>query len=122
MPFAVTNEGPEEKLMDMRAADLTAIEKLHRADIAATLTQDPNDLTNLWSDDSVNLGFSGPPVTGIKALGEACEKFRVEHPNFQVLKYAPEIQEIQIVEEWAIEVGDFGGTYRHTGCLQRTVR
>lgn len=50
---------------DTHAADLAAIEKLHRADVEATLTQDPSYLTKLWSDDGVNLGFP-TPVVGIK--------------------------------------------------------
>jgi hypothetical protein len=45
-------------------------------------------------------------------MGDAYVKFRVEHPDFLVLNYAPNIKEIQIVDEWAIEVGDFGATYQ----------
>ncbi len=97
---------------DTHAADLAAIEKLHRADIAATLTQDLSALTLLWSDDAVNLGFPGPPVVGIKAMKEAYEKFRADYPDFQVLKYAPDIKDVQIAEGWAMEVGDFAGTYK----------
>jgi ketosteroid isomerase-like protein len=93
------------------AADLAAIEKLHRADVEATLTQDATALTILWSDDAVNLGFPTPAV-GIKSIHEAYEKFRAQHPDFKVLKYAPEIKDVQIADGWAIEVGDFGGTYR----------
>ncbi len=95
-----------------RAADLAAIEKLHRADIEATLTQDPSALTALWSGDAVNLGFPGPPVVGIKAMKEAYEKFRAEYPEFQVLKYAPKFKDIQISDGWAIEVIYGESTYR----------
>jgi ketosteroid isomerase-like protein len=98
--------------MDTRAADLAAIEKLDRADIAATLTQDPSALTTLWSDDAVNLGFPGPPVVGIKAMKEAYEKFRAANADFKVLKYAPEIMDVQIADGWAIEVGYFAATYQ----------
>jgi uncharacterized protein (TIGR02246 family) len=99
---------------ETRAADLTAIEKLHRADVEATLTQDPSALTVLWSDDGVNLGFPGAPVVGIKAIGEAYAKFRTEYPEFKVLRYAPDIKEIQIVEGWAIEWGYTEATYKMT--------
>jgi len=44
---------------DAHAADLAAIERLHRADIEAALTQDPSLLINLWSDDCVKLGLPG---------------------------------------------------------------
>ena len=97
---------------DTHAVDLAAIDKLHNADTECTLTQDPNCLTSLWSDDGINLGFPGPPVVGIKAMREAYAKFRAEHPDFQVLKYAPEIKDVQIADGWAIEVGDFAATYR----------
>ena len=97
---------------DPRASDLAAIEKLHKADEECTLTQDPACLTSLWSDDGINLGFPGPPVVGIKAMGEAYAKFRADHPDFQVLKYATDITKVQIVEGWAIEVGYTEATYK----------
>ncbi len=99
---------------DTHAADLAAIEKLHRADEEATLSQDPIALTDLWSDDGINLGFPGPPVVGTKAMREAYEKFKAAYPDFQVLKYAPEYQNMQtaVVDEWAIEVGYIDATYK----------
>jgi uncharacterized protein (TIGR02246 family) len=97
---------------DTRAADLAAIEKLDRADMEATERQDPSSLTNLWSEDGVNLGFPGPPLVGLKAMQEGYEKFRADHPDFQVLKYASDIKDVQIADGWAIEVGYFEGTYK----------
>jgi len=91
---------------------LAAIEKLHKADVVATLTQDPSALTSLWSDDAVNLGFPGPPVVGIKAMKEAYEKFRADYPDFKVLKYAPDAKDVQIVDGWAIEVISGESTYK----------
>ncbi len=94
------------------AADLAAIEKLHRADVAATLTQDPAALTTLWSDDGVSLGFPGQPVVGIKALGAAYAQFRAGYPDFHVIKYAPNIKDIQVADGWAIEVIYGESTYK----------
>jgi uncharacterized protein (TIGR02246 family) len=88
---------------DTHAADLAAIEKLHRADIDATLTQNPNQLIDLWSDDCVKLGVPGPAIVGKKGIQEVYEKFRADHPDFKVLKYAPEIQDVQVADGWAIE-------------------
>ena len=88
---------------DTHAADLAAIERLHRADIEATMTQDPNQLINLWSDDCVKLGVPGPAIVGKKGMHEVYEKFRADHPDFRVLKYAPEIQDVQVADGWAIE-------------------
>jgi uncharacterized protein (TIGR02246 family) len=97
---------------DTHAADLAAIEKLHRADVDATLTQDPSLLINLWSDDSVKLGVPGPAIVGKKGMQEVYEKFRAEHPDFKVLKYAPEIQDIQVVDGWAIEWVYYEATFK----------
>ena len=93
-------------------ADLAAIEKLHQADIDATLTQDLNALTTLWSDEAVNLGFPGPPVVGIKAMKEAYEKFKVDYPEFKVLRYVNVTKEVQIADDWAIELSDSEATYK----------
>jgi uncharacterized protein (TIGR02246 family) len=97
---------------DTHAVDLAAIAKLHEADVAATLTQDPAALTTLWSDDGVNLGFPGQPVVGISALREAYAKFRAGYPDFQVLHYAPNIKDIQVADGWAIEVIYGESTYK----------
>ena len=99
---------------DTRSVDLAAISKLYKADEECTLTQDPKCLTTLWSDDGINLGFPGPPVVGIKDMGEAYAKFRAQYPEFQVLKYAPDYKTMQtaIVDEWAIEVGYTDATFK----------
>ncbi|HMD07803.1 MAG TPA: nuclear transport factor 2 family protein [Candidatus Acidoferrum sp.] len=97
---------------DPHAADLAAIEKLHKSDVAATLTQDPASLTSLWSDDGVNLGAAGTPVVGIKAMKEMYEQFRAGNPDFKVLNYVSDIKEIQIAGDWALEVGNVQATYK----------
>lgn len=97
---------------DTHAADLAAIEKLHKADVDATMTQDLSALTTLWSDDAINLGFPGSPVVGIKAMKEAYEKFQAEHPDFKVLKYANDVRDVQILDCWAIEVGYSEATFK----------
>ncbi len=115
LALGMAKEAPHRKFgaSDARATDLAGIEKLHKADVAATLTQDPGALTELWSDDGVNLQFPGGPVMGIKALGDAYAKTRADYPEFKVLKYAPTITDVQIVDGgWAIESGRFEATYR----------
>jgi uncharacterized protein (TIGR02246 family) len=104
------SEGLNEK--DTRAADLAGIEKLHKADVDATLTQDPAALTILWSEDGVKLDLPGQPVRGIPALKELYEKFRAGHPEFKVLKYAPVIKDVQIADGWAMEIVDFDATFK----------
>jgi uncharacterized protein (TIGR02246 family) len=97
---------------EARSADLAAIRKLHQADIDATMTQDLNALTTLWSDDAVNLGFPGPSVVGIKAMREAYEKFKKDYPEFQVLRYANEMKQVQTADGWAIEMSDSEATFK----------
>jgi uncharacterized protein (TIGR02246 family) len=97
---------------DRHAADLAAIEKLHRADVEATLTQDASLLINLWSDDCVKLGIPGPAIVGKKAMQEVYEKFRADHPDFQVLKYAPDYKDVQVADGWAIEWVYYEATYK----------
>jgi hypothetical protein len=99
---------------DAHRADLAAIDKLHKADEACTLTQDPACLTALWSDDGVKVDVPGGPVVGIKALGEMYAKFRAQYPEFKMLKYAPDYKDMQtaIVDGWAIEVGGTAATYK----------
>jgi uncharacterized iron-regulated protein len=97
-----------------RAADVAAIEKLHRADEKCTLTQDPKCLTALWSEDGIDLGFPSPPAVGIKAMADAYAQFRADYPEFEVLKYAPDYKDMQtaIVDRWAIEVGYIEAIYK----------
>jgi len=96
---------------DTHAADLAAIEKLHKADIRATLAQNLTAMNSLWSEDAVKLDAPGSPVVGLKALREMYEKSLADCPDFKVLKYSPVITEVQIVDGWAIEVGTVEATY-----------
>jgi hypothetical protein len=100
------------KPVDTLSTDRAGIEKLRHADIEATLTQDSNALTILWSDDGVNLQGPAGPVVGLKALNEFYAKFRTEHPEFKVLKYSPEFKDLQIMDGWAIESVDANGTFK----------
>jgi uncharacterized protein (TIGR02246 family) len=109
--FARSAKGTVQR-KDTQAADLAAIEKLHRADIEATLTQDRATLINLWSDDCVKLGVPGPAIVGKKAIQEVYDKFRTNYPDFKVLKYAPEVQDVQVADGWAIEWVYYDATFK----------
>lgn len=105
-------ELPAHQTNRARAADLAAIEKLHREDIEATLTQDPSLLMNLWSEDGVNLAVPGPAVVGKRTIQGVYEKFRAEYPGFKVLRFVPEFKEVQIVDGWAFEWGYIETDYK----------
>jgi ketosteroid isomerase-like protein len=96
---------------DTHAADLAAIEKLHQKDIEVTLSQDPKGLIEVWAEDGVRLNPGTPAVVGKQAIEADNEKFRVQYPGFKVLKYAPHIEDVQIADGGAIEVGDVEAAY-----------
>ena len=45
-------------------------------------------------------------------MQEVLEKFRADYPDFKVLKYAPEIQDVQVVDGWAIEWVYYEATFK----------
>lgn len=97
---------------DTRAADLAAIEKLHKADVEATLKQDPIYLDQLWSDDCIKVDGPNGPVIGLKAMKEMYAKVKTDYPEFKVLQYTNDVTDVQIVANWAIEVGYSEATYQ----------
>jgi len=93
-----------------RAADLAAIEKFHRQDIAATLSRDPGALTELWTDDAVRLGPGVPAEVGKQAIRASNERWSAR-PGLKVLTYVPETKDLTILDGWAVEWGYFAGSY-----------
>jgi uncharacterized protein (TIGR02246 family) len=94
-----------------RAEDLAGIEELHRQDVAATLSGDPAALANLFTSDAVLLEPGSPAVIGKSAILAENGREKASHPGFREWSYTPEIQDIQIVDDWAIEWGDFDAIY-----------
>ncbi len=83
------------------------IEKLHKADIAATVARDVDALTALWDDDAVLLQPGTPPVSGKKAFHDFMEQALVKSPSVQVVKYVPDIRDVQVAGNVAYEWGYF---------------
>ena len=94
----------------LRQADLAGIEKLHKQEIAATLSRDPVALTDLWTDDAVRLSQDRPPEIGKKAIRESNERWSVR-PGVKVLSYVPETKDLTILKGWAVEWGYITGLY-----------
>ena len=92
--------------------DLAAIAKLNEQDIEVTLSQDPQGLIDVWSDDGVRINEGSPPVVGKQAIGAENEKVHAQYPEFKVSKYTTEITKVQIADGWAIEVGNVEAIYR----------
>jgi uncharacterized protein (TIGR02246 family) len=88
---------------DTRTADLAAIEKLHQQDIAATLSQDPKGLIDIWSDDAVRFNPAGLPAVGKQAIQAENEEVHAQFPGFKVLSYTPKYSDIKIKDGLACE-------------------
>ena len=93
-----------------RAADLAAIEKAHRQDIAATLSRDPVALTDLWTDDAVRLSPGQPAEVGKQAI-RARNGRGAARPGFKVLTYVPGTNDLTIFDGWAVEWRYFTASY-----------
>lgn len=92
--------------------DMRAIEKLHRQDVAATLSGDPAALAELFTDDAVRLEQGDEAVIGKQAIRAADERSRASHPKGRIVSYVPEIRDITVTDGWAFEWGYFTGSYK----------
>ena len=92
-----------------RDADRAAIEKLHQQDIAATLSRDPEALTDLWTDDAIRLGPGQPAEVGKQAIRESNERWSTL--PIKMLTFVPEIKDLAIWDGWAVQWGYFTGSY-----------
>jgi ketosteroid isomerase-like protein len=90
--------------------DMAGIEKLRQQDIAATLSRDPVSLTDLWTDDAVRLSPGQPAEIGKQAIRESNERWSAR-PGFKVLSYVPGTRDLTMLDGWAVEWGDFTGSY-----------
>src|SRR5438093_3538048 len=89
---------------------MAGIEKLRQQDIAATLSRDPVALTDLFNDDAVRLSPGRPAEVGKKAIRESNERWS-DRPGFKVLSYIPETRDLTMLDGWAVEWGNFTGSY-----------
>jgi hypothetical protein len=110
--FARSARTAAQDRSDAHGADLAAIAKLNQQDIEVTLSQAPQGLIDIWSDDGVRIHEGSPPVVGKQAIGAENQKVHAQYPEFKVLKYTTEITSVQIAGGWAIEVGNVEAIYR----------
>lgn len=88
------------------------IEKLHQADVAATLARDIDGLTELWDDDAVLLQPGQAPIVGRAAFHELVKQNFAKSPSAKVLKYTPDIRDVQVADGVAYEWGYFDSTFK----------
>jgi len=108
--FAAAACGHEAMDGTVSGKDMEGIAELHRGDVAATLSQDPDALAALWTNDGVLLGDGDNPVVGRTALRAAYAQ-----GGWKVLKYEPHIQDVAIDGDSAVEWGRFEVEFRTTG-------
>jgi uncharacterized protein (TIGR02246 family) len=106
------------------AQDMAAIERLHARDVAATLSQDPAALAELWTDDVVRLQPGQEPEVGKQTVLATNARLRAAHPGLRVVSYVPEIESVTITDDgWAFEWGTFTGSYvESTGGVEKRIR
>ena len=86
---------------------LAAIEKLHQQDIAATVSSNISGLVALWSDDGVLLSQGDKPLVGKAAIQASLTENFAKNPTMKVLKYEPEVKNLELVGDVAYEWGYF---------------
>jgi len=88
-------------------ATLAGIQKLHKDDIAATIARDLDWLTALLDDDAVVLHPGTPPIIGKAAFHDFMKQALAKSPSVKVVKYVPDIHDIQVAGNVAYEWGYF---------------
>jgi ketosteroid isomerase-like protein len=83
------------------------IEELHKDDIAATVARDVDALTALMDDEAVLLQPGTPPIVGKAAFHDFTKQALAKSPSAKVLKYMPEIHDVQVAGNMAYEWGYF---------------
>jgi uncharacterized protein (TIGR02246 family) len=83
------------------------IESLHKDDITATVARDADALTALWDDDAILLQPGSPPIIGKAAFHDFMKQALAKSPSVKVVKYLPDIRDIQVARNVAYEWGYF---------------
>ena len=89
---------------------LAEIEKLHQQDIAATVSSNISGLVALWSDDGVLLSQGDKPLVGKAAIQASLTENFAKNPTMKILKYEPEVKNLELVGDVAYEWGYFNVT------------
>ena len=92
--------------------DMSAIEHMHTKDMKAAKRMDIDTLLSLWTDDGVLLQPGQKPLIGKKAIWKYMKEQKKIEPDFKIIDYIHEFEEIRILGEWAFEWGTFKGSYK----------
>ena len=88
------------------------IEQLHKEDVIATIGRDADALTALWDDNAVLLQPGTRPIIGKAAFHDFMTQGLAKSPSVKVVKYVPDIRDIQVAGNVAYEWGYFDAAQR----------
>lgn len=98
---------PAREYPSSQSSDRAEIERLHQADVAATLTGDPAQLAALWDRDGALFDQGQPAVVGERALRAMYDANRTT-----VLSYEPHLQRAEISGQLATEWGTYSARFQ----------
>jgi len=85
--------------------DLAGIERLHRQDSIATLSDDADQLVKLWDKDGVRFPIARLTEVGAATIYADDKQWQISSDKERSLCYDAEIQDIQLAGDWAFEWG-----------------
>src|SRR5207302_1860883 len=83
------------------------IGQLHQLDVEATLSDKADELAKLWDSEAVRIQPGGPAEVGKATILANDKRWEASDGRARTLCYKPEIQDLQIVGDWAFEWGYF---------------
>jgi ketosteroid isomerase-like protein len=86
-------------------ADRIGIERLHRQDIEATLSDKADELAKLWDNEAVRIQPGTPAEVGKATIFANDRRWEAKSDRPRTLCYKPEIQDVQVAGDWAFEWG-----------------
>jgi len=92
--------------------DRMAIERLHQEDIAATLSDDADQLARLWDEEAVRLQSGASAEVGKATIYANDKRWQANLHGGRTLSYKPELKDLRIVDAWAFEWGTFEVRFR----------
>jgi uncharacterized protein (TIGR02246 family) len=98
------------KVSFRKDADLAAIEKLHRADMAAAKVHDIHTLITLWTDDGILFLPDREPLRGREIICRHMQEQLSESQKYEITEYVHHFEEVQVLGDWAFEWATFSGT------------
>ena len=86
-------------------ADRIAIERLHRQDVEATLSDKADELAKLWDTEAVRIQPGRPAEIGKVEIYANDKRWEAKPDRARTLCYKSEIKDVRIAGEWAFEWG-----------------